>query len=184
MYSQPPFNRVKYHGISSGRLPAQIIRNCENEKYAQTITLASRSLPTSCRCFGVRISDMGRKFERNTRMVIRNDIADKPCPAMNRSPNMVENQWGFSDIAQSIARNVTLKAQKMRPGPLMCRILVLAGSAPSRSSVTDQRFRYQLRKIHPAKNMAARRMKNGALRYGCLCLRTGSAAIMAALDHG
>src|SRR5471032_3491318 len=33
-YSQPPFSRVRYQGISSGRLPAQIIRNCENEKYA------------------------------------------------------------------------------------------------------------------------------------------------------
>src|SRR5689334_7278923 len=113
------------------------------------MTLASSNLPTSCRCRAVKISDMGRKFDMNTRIVIRNDIADRPWPAMNRSPNIVENQWGLSDIAQSIAMNVTLNAQKIRPGPLMCRILVFAGSGPSRSSVTDQRFRYQLRKIQP-----------------------------------
>jgi hypothetical protein len=29
---QPPWNRRRYQGISSGRFPDQMIRNCENEK--------------------------------------------------------------------------------------------------------------------------------------------------------
>ena len=36
-----------YHGISSGRLPDQMIRNCENEKYADSITKASNNFPRS-----------------------------------------------------------------------------------------------------------------------------------------
>ena len=31
-HCQPPCSRTRYQGISSGRLPAQMMRNCENEK--------------------------------------------------------------------------------------------------------------------------------------------------------
>src|SRR5579885_3335682 len=182
-YSQPPWKRRRYHGISSGRLPAQMIKNCEKEKQAHTMTLASSSLPTSCRCFGVRISDIGRKLERNTRIVIRNDKADRPWPAMHSNPNIDEYQCGFSDMAQSIAINVTLNPQKMMPGPLMCRILVSDGSACPSSCRADQRFRYQLRKIQPTKNAAARTMKNVGLRYECFCRRMASACQTSACDQ-
>src|SRR5579871_5215185 len=111
MYSQPPFNRVKYHGISSGRLPAQVIRNCENEKYAHTITLASNSLPRSCKWRGVRISLIGRRYDIITMITTMNDIDDNPWPAINRSPNMVENQCGSIDSTQSVARKVRPNAQ-------------------------------------------------------------------------
>ena len=42
-----PRMRAMYQGISSGRLPDQMIRNCENEKYAHSITKASIRLPRS-----------------------------------------------------------------------------------------------------------------------------------------
>ena len=44
---QPPCRRRRYHGISSGRLPDQMIRYCEKETYAQNITNASISFPRS-----------------------------------------------------------------------------------------------------------------------------------------
>ena len=39
--------RWRYQAISSGRLPAQVIRYCEKEKYAQSITKASSRFPRS-----------------------------------------------------------------------------------------------------------------------------------------
>src|ERR1044072_4589841 len=98
-----------YHGISSGRLPAQIIRNCEKEKYAQTITSASKNLPRSCKCLGVRISDIGARNESSTMRVIRNAIDVNPWLARNSRPNIVENHFGFTDSTQSIDMKVTLK---------------------------------------------------------------------------
>ena len=38
---------IRYQLVSSGRLPAQMIRNCEKLKYAQTIASASINLPMS-----------------------------------------------------------------------------------------------------------------------------------------
>ena len=38
---QPWWIRWSYHEVSSGRLPDQMIRYCENEKYAQSMTKAS-----------------------------------------------------------------------------------------------------------------------------------------------
>src|ERR1035438_10695835 len=66
IYCHPPAKRVKYHGISSGRLPDQITNNCENEKYAHTITKASISLPTSCRCRCVSTSESGGRLLKIT----------------------------------------------------------------------------------------------------------------------
>ena len=37
--------RRTYQGISSGRLPAQMMSHCEKLKYAQTMTKASMNLP-------------------------------------------------------------------------------------------------------------------------------------------
>src|SRR5215213_7453803 len=37
-HSQPPSNRRLYHTTSSGRMPYQMIRNCENPMYAQSMT--------------------------------------------------------------------------------------------------------------------------------------------------
>ena len=50
---QPPFQRLMYQMISCGRLPDQVISNCEKFRYAQSMTSASSSLPRSCRCFFV-----------------------------------------------------------------------------------------------------------------------------------
>ena len=38
---QPPLARSRYQGISSGRFADQMIRNCENERYAQTMVKAN-----------------------------------------------------------------------------------------------------------------------------------------------
>ena len=52
--------RRKYHGISSGRLPAQMIRNCEKERYAHSTMNANIMLPRSCTCCLVTYSFKGR----------------------------------------------------------------------------------------------------------------------------
>ena len=49
---QPVCSRWRYQAISSGRLPDQMIRYCENEKYAHSITNASIRLPRSWKCAG------------------------------------------------------------------------------------------------------------------------------------
>ena len=49
---QPVCSRCRYQAISSGRLPDQMIRYCENEKYAHSITNASIRLPRSWKCAG------------------------------------------------------------------------------------------------------------------------------------
>src|SRR5580693_8939667 len=108
MYCHPPAKRFKYQGISSGRLPDQITNNCENEKYAHTITKASMSLPTSCKCRCVSTSDSGGRLLRITSTQIRNASADSPSPAMKSKPKMVENQCGLMDRTQSMAMKVML----------------------------------------------------------------------------
>ena len=72
-----------------------MIRNCENEKYAHTITSASRNLPRSCRCRCVSTCVIGLRRASSTIRVIRNAIDESPWPAMISSPNIVENQCGF-----------------------------------------------------------------------------------------
>src|SRR5215467_5606580 len=103
---------------------------------------------------------------------------------MNNRPNIVENQFGLSDITQSIDMKVTAKAQKIRPGPLMRDILRCATRGPSRSSTTDQRFRYQPRKIQPPNITAARTNQNGRFRKGCLCCSIGLAFTISGLAQG
>src|SRR5579862_7912022 len=94
-----------------------MIRNCENEKYAHTITSARRNFPRSCRWRCVRTRDMGSRDDRMIIRVIRNAIEESPCPAIRSSPNIVENQWGLSESTQSIDMKVMLKPQKTNPGP-------------------------------------------------------------------
>src|ERR1039457_5575519 len=108
MYCHPPAKRFTYHGISSGRLPDQITNNCENEKYAHTITKASSSLPTACRWRCVRTSESGGRLLRITSRQMRNATADRPSPAIKSKPKIVENQCGLIDRIQSMAMKVTL----------------------------------------------------------------------------
>src|ERR1035441_141826 len=112
IYCHPPAKRVKYHGISSGRLPDQITNNCENEKYAHTITKASISLPTSCRCRCVSTSESGGRLLKITSKQIRNATADSPSPAMKSKPKIVENQCGLIDRIQSMDMEGTIEHEK------------------------------------------------------------------------
>src|SRR5581483_4276536 len=120
---QPLFRRIMYQGISSGRLPDQMMRNWETEKYAQTITMAKSNFPKSWRCRGVRMSDIGLYLERNTIRVMRNAIPVSAWLAITSSGNMVENQLGSIESSQSIDMKVTVNARKTIPGPAKAAIL-------------------------------------------------------------
>src|ERR1039458_4129435 len=92
-----------------------MIRNWENEKYAHTMTMASRNLPRSCRWRWVSTSDMGRWRYSRTIRAMRNAIAVIAWLTMKSMPKMVENHLGSTDRIQSTAMKVTLKPQKRRP---------------------------------------------------------------------
>src|SRR5579863_724929 len=110
IHCQPPCKRVMYQGISSARLPDQMMSNCENEKYAHNMVKVSSSLPISWKCEGPMTPLRGPpSSDRITSRAMQNDSAESPCPAMISNPKIVENQCGSSDITQSTAANVTLR---------------------------------------------------------------------------
>ena len=57
---QPPRERRRYQGISSVRLPLQMIRYCENDMYAQSMVKASSRLPRSWNASAGTTRDSGR----------------------------------------------------------------------------------------------------------------------------
>src|SRR5207244_11694724 len=93
--------RWRNHPISAGRLPAQMIKYCENEKYAHSITNASIRFPRSWKCEATTMRSSGGRRLSHTIATMRNDIADRPCPPMISTPYIVEYQCGSSDMSQS-----------------------------------------------------------------------------------
>src|SRR2546423_5649327 len=107
--SQPWSSRFRNQWISSGRLPAQMIRNCENETYAQNMVNASISLPMSCMMSFLKNKDIGSCFESRMQIAAVNESAESAWPARKIMPKMVEYQCGSSDSTQSNDANVMLK---------------------------------------------------------------------------
>ena len=68
-YCQPARLRRRYHGISSGRLPTQMSRNCENDMYAQKMTKANSRLPKPRRCLGRRAPAKGGRSAKSSSTV-------------------------------------------------------------------------------------------------------------------
>jgi len=69
---QPVCRRCRYHADLDRRLPDQMIKYCENEKYAQSITKASSRLPRSWKCDGATIRSSGGRRLSHARTMIRN----------------------------------------------------------------------------------------------------------------
>src|SRR3954471_18351502 len=107
--SHPWSSRLRNQWISSGRLPAQMIRNCENDTYAQNMVKASINLPMSCMMSFLKNKDIGSCFDRSRHIAAENESAESACPARKIMPKMVEYQCGSSDITQSNDANVMLK---------------------------------------------------------------------------
>lgn len=80
-----------------------------------------------------------------------NEMEENACPAMNSRPNMVENQSAFTDMTQSVAMNVTAKAEKIKPGAEIFAMVWRGLTPPSRSSISDWRFRRKARSDQPAR---------------------------------
>src|SRR3954466_15104124 len=95
--SHPWSSRVRNQWVSSGRLPAQMMRNCENETYAQNMMNASISLPRSCMMSFLKNKDIGSCFESNRQIAAVNDSAESAWPARKIMPKIVEYQCGSSD---------------------------------------------------------------------------------------
>ncbi len=84
MATQPhePVVRCTYQGISSGRLPDQMIRNCEKFRYAHSIVKASSSLPRSWKCRGLMMSAPAPERCSSARTMIVSANAVSPQPAI------------------------------------------------------------------------------------------------------
>src|SRR5262245_51285168 len=106
MIRQLEYERCAYHSISCGRLPAQMIRYCENEKYAHSIVNASIRFPRSWKCEGTTTLSSGRRRLSHTSTMMRNASAVRPCPPITSTPYIVEYQCGSRDMSQSNEANV------------------------------------------------------------------------------
>src|SRR3954462_2145683 len=106
---KPCSSRLRNQWISSGRLPAQMIRNCENDTYAQNMVKASISLPISCMMSFLKNKDIGSAFESRMQIAAVNESAERAWPARKIMPKMVEYQCGSSDITQSNDANVMVR---------------------------------------------------------------------------
>src|SRR3954465_14607920 len=109
MKRQSVLTRCMYHSISCGRLPAQMIRYWENEKYAQSITNASIRLPRSWKCDETTMRSSGGRRPSHASTQMRKARADSPCPPITSTPYIVEYQCGSSDISQSNDANVMVR---------------------------------------------------------------------------
>src|SRR6266702_4901204 len=115
--AQAPLRRTTYQWISSGKLPDQMMRNCENEKYANSITMARVRLPRSCSVLGTSTCDMGRYLNRAAVNMIMKHMVISPWPSIKMRPYMVEYQWISSDMIQSTTAIVTVMQKSTSPGP-------------------------------------------------------------------
>src|SRR5262252_1407021 len=163
---QPPRKRARYHEISSVRLPDHTIRYCENVTYAQNIVNANIILPRSCRWRPPRNSETGRVPDRRLTASVASASAPRPCPAMKITPYIVEYQCGSSDMTQSTAVHVVVSAQATSPPPeRSCSLRSTARWSALESCSRDQRLSAQAIANQIANASAARKRKNGALRY-------------------
>jgi hypothetical protein len=85
-HCQPPWLLRRYHGVSSGRFPDQMIRYCENAMYAHSMTKASSRFPKSWRCEGASTSRIGDVRASRTTARIASASPDTASPARNMSP--------------------------------------------------------------------------------------------------
>src|SRR3954468_8909815 len=85
-YCQPWSSLVRNQRISSGRLPAQMIRNCENETYAQNMVKASISFPMSCMMSSLKNNEIDTAFESRMQMAAANDNDESAWPERKIMP--------------------------------------------------------------------------------------------------
>src|SRR4029079_6310388 len=116
--------RGRYHAISLGKSSAHVIRYCVNARYAHVITNISSRLPRSWKRPGwspggrVDSGAVDGRFawlatvlrRRHAAHAVANANAQSAWPMPTRSPNVVENQRGDSDMIQSTPANVTVPA--------------------------------------------------------------------------
>src|SRR5215203_6878802 len=112
--------------------------------------------------------------------------AERPNPAVNISPKIVENQCGPSDITQSVIAKVSVRTRNSRPGALTVRKRTIpAGSVDSspRSCAADHLVSTQLVRIQNAKKNTARPVKKGTFKYGAFNCRILSPATTSGRAH-
>src|SRR5579859_399409 len=97
---QCPLMRFMYHGISSGRLPDQMIRNCAKARYIFSITKAKVNLPRSYCSVPRKIVLNGSAFESESAVIIPSASTWYPWPTRNKRPYTDEYQVTSSDITQ------------------------------------------------------------------------------------
>ncbi len=89
-----------------------MIRNCDIEKYAHSMTNANISLPWSWKLFAVATRDIGSTRDRSASIRMANAIVDSPEPPSIRTPKMVEYQCGSSDMTQSTLMKVIVRDEQ------------------------------------------------------------------------
>src|SRR5258707_3333913 len=118
---QPACDRSTYHGVSSGILPDQIIRYCEKEVYAHKQVKASIRLPRSWNREASITPENGFRSDSRKSTMIQNASVSSTWPTAKIAPYMVEYQCGSKDMIQSTEASVTVKVNRIMPGPLTAR---------------------------------------------------------------
>ncbi len=83
---QPWLVRRMYHGISSGRLPYQMMRNCENEMYAQIIVKANKQFAQVVQRRSPRSPCRYHRAASATSDAMANAMAARPLPTKKSTP--------------------------------------------------------------------------------------------------
>ena len=150
-----------------------MIRNCENAKYAHSITKASSSLPRSWKCRGGSTRRSGSRRPRIVSTVIasarptglaghEHQPEDRRVPVRVERHHPVDRREGHREHVEQQPRRAD------RRGSAACRPVDrhLAAVLRRRPLVEQQRHRSRTRS-----RRTARPMKNGTFRYGAFNCR-------------
>src|SRR6516165_3717646 len=90
-------NRARTYRVSTGTLPYQITRYCDQKKYIQTIEVVKTSLARSCISWGGS-TQPGRPALHAPPRITRNANDEYSMPTTKYPPRRPLNQCGSSDM--------------------------------------------------------------------------------------
>ena len=93
-----------------------MMRNCDTEKYAHSMTKANISLPWSWNLSALATCDIGWNLTSSDIIRIVKAMVERPWPPSVSTPKIVEYQCGSSDMTQSMLMNVIVPTKSTRPG--------------------------------------------------------------------
>ena len=146
-----PRIRSRYQGISSGRLPPQMIRNCENDEVRPQHDEGEQQLAevVEVRATSATLA-IGSVSASSASTAITNANAVSPWPTMNSSPKIVEYQCGRATSSsrppRSHGQGVDQQARRATTRAL-ARVCLGTTPASPRSCAADHLFSSNVQNI-------------------------------------